>query len=403
MLLVGGGLGGLYLTRTEAMQRTSSASPADVAKLVQEKVGAVVNGTDEKIAKTRSALEHFQAPRYPAFTGTSATIPLRAQLSMVHSQWQPGARGDFEAEVRFERPSNDTLAMVMTSFRVEGTPSKTYELPTSALRTASVFTTNLCYDDPCRFSYATVPTGNDLIPDGWVGWFLPATAFEELSRAGRTTLRLRYEKNNTTATATAAQPSRVAFPVLLNGKRTTVAALHVRARTDGVRADSIDLHILDDPRNPLVLEMWWWNRQSDRQFLSGLRATRIAFPTEARVIEQELATARRTAVYGIYFAFGSSELLPTSEPVLREIAGTLDRNGDWRVRIEGHTDSIGTGESNQALSERRAAAVRDALVRRFGIDSVRLSVAGFGARVPVDSNSTLMGRARNRRVELIRE
>jgi len=403
VLLVGGGLGGLYLTRTEAMQRTSPAGPKDVAKVVQEKVGALINGTDDKVAKSRAALEQFHAPQYPAFTGTSEPIPFRGQLSMVHSQWQPFAKGDFEAEVRFERPSKDTVAMVMTSFRVEGTPPRTYELPASALRTATVFTTNLCYDDPCRNSYATLPSGNDLLPEGWVGWFLPTGAYEELSRTGRTTLRLRYETINTTATATAPQPSRVAFPVLLNGKRTTVAALHVRAQTDGVRADSIDFHILDDPKNPMLLEMWWWNRLPDRQFLSGLRATRIAFPTESRLIEQELATARRTAVYGIYFAFGSSELLPTSEPVLREIAGTLDRNGDWHVRIEGHTDSIGTTESNQELSERRAAAVRDALVRQFGIDSVRLSVAGFGARVPVDSNSTLMGRARNRRVELIRE
>jgi hypothetical protein len=328
VLLVGGAVGGLYLTRTEAMQQTRSASPTDVAKLVQEKVGALVNGTDERLAKTRSALEHYHSPQYPAFTGTSAIIPLRAELSMVHSLWQPGSKGDFEAEVRFERPATDTMAMVMTSFRVEGTPPKTYELPASAVRTATVFTTNVCYNDPCRFSYPTLPSGNELIPEGWVSWILPSKAYADLSRTGRATLRLRYEKNNTTATATAPQPSRVAFPVLLNGKRTTVAALHVRARTDGVRADSIDLHILDDARNPLVLEMWWWNRQPDRQYLSGLRATRIAFPTESRMIEQELATTRRSAVYGIYFAFGSSELLPTSEPMLHD---RRDAGSEWRL------------------------------------------------------------------------
>ncbi|MEO7475752.1 MAG: OmpA family protein, partial [Gemmatimonadales bacterium] len=85
------------------------------------------------------------------------------------------------------------------------------------------------------------------------------------------------------------------------------------------------------------------------------------------------------------------------------LAGLLARHPDWRATIEGHTDSVGTAEANQALSARRADAVRARLVGAHGTDGARLRTAGLGSTRPRESNATIEGRARNRRVELVRE
>lgn len=80
----------------------------------------------------------------------------------------------------------------------------------------------------------------------------------------------------------------------------------------------------------------------------------------------------------------------------------LRQHGDLRLRIEGHTDSVGDAATNQALSERRAASVRQFLIQNHGIDAGRLEAAGLGQTQPVDSNDTPEGRQNNRRVELVR-
>ncbi|MEZ5331848.1 MAG: OmpA family protein [Thermoanaerobaculia bacterium] len=110
----------------------------------------------------------------------------------------------------------------------------------------------------------------------------------------------------------------------------------------------------------------------------------------------------RVEVYGIYFDFDSATLKPESDPVLSRIAAVLERNPGWHLSIEGHTDSVGEEAYNQDLSERRAAAVEQALVERWEIAPDRLTTAGFGESRPKASNETLAGRAENRRVELVR-
>jgi outer membrane protein OmpA-like peptidoglycan-associated protein len=119
-------------------------------------------------------------------------------------------------------------------------------------------------------------------------------------------------------------------------------------------------------------------------------------------IERELAESGRADVYSIYFSFNSDVLRPESDPTLREIAGVLTRHPDWALAVNGHTDGIGGDDYNLDLSKRRAAAVRTALVSRFGVPAARLSTAGFGKSQPKDTNATLEGRARNRRVELVK-
>jgi OOP family OmpA-OmpF porin len=109
--------------------------------------------------------------------------------------------------------------------------------------------------------------------------------------------------------------------------------------------------------------------------------------------------SRRSA--GIYFAFNSATLDPASDRAIASVASLLARHRDWAVVIEGHTDSIGGDDSNRALSERRAQAVGDRLVKH-GVDAARLRAAGLAASKPREPNATIEGRARNRRVELVR-
>jgi len=84
------------------------------------------------------------------------------------------------------------------------------------------------------------------------------------------------------------------------------------------------------------------------------------------------------------------------------VADLLGRHPDWTLAIEGHTDSVGDPASNLRLSERRAAAVRQQLVTQYGVAPARLSAAGRGMSGYVAPNNTLTGRARNRRVDLVR-
>jgi len=104
----------------------------------------------------------------------------------------------------------------------------------------------------------------------------------------------------------------------------------------------------------------------------------------------------------VYFSFNSDVIRDESEPTLKEIAEVLRRHRDWRLRIAGHTDGIGSDQQNLELSTRRAAAVKDALVKKFGIAAGRLETSGFGKSQPKDTNDTLEGRAHNRRVGLMK-
>jgi outer membrane protein OmpA-like peptidoglycan-associated protein len=119
-------------------------------------------------------------------------------------------------------------------------------------------------------------------------------------------------------------------------------------------------------------------------------------------VEQALAAGRKADVYSIYFSFNSDAIRDESEPTLKDIADILRRHPDWKLAVNGHTDGVGGDQFNLDLSKRRAAAVKAALVARYGIDASRLTFSGFGKSQPKDTNDTLEGRAKNRRVELMR-
>lgn len=122
----------------------------------------------------------------------------------------------------------------------------------------------------------------------------------------------------------------------------------------------------------------------------------------AGAMELRLATQCRVPVPGIYFEFDSDVLNPASTPWIRSIADLLRRHPDWTITIEGHTDSVGTARYNLDLSTRRAASLARSLSSQHGIAAARLTTRGFGPDRPLESNGTTEGRARNRRVELVR-
>ena len=102
---------------------------------------------------------------------------------------------------------------------------------------------------------------------------------------------------------------------------------------------------------------------------------------------------------GVNFDFDRAEIRPASRPILDQAASRLRQCGSERLRVEGHTDSIGADAYNQDLSQRRARAVRDYLVSR-GVNGGRISAAGLGEAKPIASNDTPEGRFLNRRVEV---
>jgi len=103
---------------------------------------------------------------------------------------------------------------------------------------------------------------------------------------------------------------------------------------------------------------------------------------------------------GVNFDFDKATIRPDARPILDEAATALKASPSVRVRIEGHTDSIGSARYNEGLSLRRAKSVRDYLVSK-GVSITRLSVIGKGESEPIASNETREGRARNRRVDFV--
>lgn len=118
---------------------------------------------------------------------------------------------------------------------------------------------------------------------------------------------------------------------------------------------------------------------------------------------QALMASGRVSTHGILFASGSDQIQGESTPTLKEIGTMLQQHPELKLLIEGHTDNQGAAAANQALSEKRAAAVKAYLVANYGAAAARLTTRGYGESKPVATNDTPEGRQNNRRVELVRE
>jgi OOP family OmpA-OmpF porin len=123
----------------------------------------------------------------------------------------------------------------------------------------------------------------------------------------------------------------------------------------------------------------------------------------ADVFANDLKSTGHSAIYGIYFDTGKSEIKPESANAIAEIAKLLKNDANLKVFVVGHTDTVGSVESNLKLSLDRADAVIQALVRNHGIALTRLKAFGNGPFAPIASNDTEEGKAKNRRVELVKQ
>lgn len=122
---------------------------------------------------------------------------------------------------------------------------------------------------------------------------------------------------------------------------------------------------------------------------------------KAAEITQGIEQTGRMAIYGVLFDTDKAELKPESADSLAEMAKAIKENAGRKFLIVGHTDNAGDFAHNQALSQKRAAAVTAALTGKYGIPSASVIPVGVGMAAPVAPNADEAGRAKNRRVEIV--
>ena len=137
------------------------------------------------------------------------------------------------------------------------------------------------------------------------------------------------------------------------------------------------------------------------QTILKVEAMQQEIAVDADALAQEIKKSGHVAVYGIQFDTAKATIKPESESTLGEIVKLLQADPSLKLRIEGHTDNVGQAAANQALSEKRAASVV-AWLTQHGIAGTRLTAKGLGASKPIADNATDEGRAKNRRVELVK-
>jgi outer membrane protein OmpA-like peptidoglycan-associated protein len=145
------------------------------------------------------------------------------------------------------------------------------------------------------------------------------------------------------------------------------------------------------------------------------RANAELYVIEVKPMESDLITVNaaslandinhtgHASVYGIYFDTGKADIKPESEATLKEIAKLLQGDPRLKLYVVGHTDNQGALDMNMDLSRRRAEAVLSALTTKYAVPAVRLKAYGSGPYAPVASNDSEAGRAKNRRVELVKQ
>jgi outer membrane protein OmpA-like peptidoglycan-associated protein len=156
---------------------------------------------------------------------------------------------------------------------------------------------------------------------------------------------------------------------------------------------------------------WWYDSDKGRKVDGGWNGKRISEETGScphwsgsvgGELQKDLATKGRARLYGILFDTDSARIRSESFATLDEVVRVLSTEKSWSLTIEGHTDSTGTALHNRTLSEQRANSVREYLVGK-SVAAGRLSTVGFGQANPVADNATELGRAQNRRVELVKK
>jgi len=145
--------------------------------------------------------------------------------------------------------------------------------------------------------------------------------------------------------------------------------------------------------------VYWLQGAADdgNYYLSNLRMAVGTPDTRNKILTQN-----KWVTHGILFDVNSATIKPESYGTLKEMASVLKESTDLKVKIVGHTDADGKDDANLDLSKRRAASVKAALAKEFGIDESRMETDGKGESEPIDKNDTPAGKANNRRVEFIK-
>lgn len=123
---------------------------------------------------------------------------------------------------------------------------------------------------------------------------------------------------------------------------------------------------------------------------------------KAEQLSASIATSGSVALYGIYFDSGKASIQPKSDSSLREVVKLMATSPALKLLEVGHTDNVGSFEQNMGLSIQRAAAVVDKLAGKYGVEKSRLRAVGVSYSAPKSTNDTEPGRAKNRRVELVK-
>ncbi|HET6142083.1 MAG TPA: OmpA family protein [Candidatus Acidoferrales bacterium] len=149
----------------------------------------------------------------------------------------------------------------------------------------------------------------------------------------------------------------------------------------------------------------WFNMQNSGSYyiqtIVAAKEMQQEMTADASSLAGEIEKSGHVAVYGIHFETAQANILPDSEKTLQQIAQLLAEHSDWKMRVEGYTDNVGQAAANQALSQKRAQAVVTWLTGH-SVEASRLAAKGLGAASPVADNSSEDGRAKNRRVELVK-
>jgi OmpA-OmpF porin, OOP family len=124
---------------------------------------------------------------------------------------------------------------------------------------------------------------------------------------------------------------------------------------------------------------------------------------DASAMAKDIAAKGHVALYGILFDTDKSDIKPESAATIAEIVKFLQQQPTVKLYVVGHTDNVGGFDYNIELSQRRAAAVVQELAGKHGVPGTRLKPAGTGPLAPVAPNETDAGRAKNRRVELVKQ
>lgn len=232
---------------------------------------------------------------------------------------------------------------------------------------------------------------------------LSTNALEQLRTTGSVPYSLVYDASLARIDGRLNLVKKVKFPVLVEDQLVSFNALYVTGTfSDGrSRQGNVEFYIYDDRGSPAMFQStvkFSWEKTPRTE-----RVVRVtAGASQSSAMEQTLRTIKKLDVYGIHFDFDKATIRPEAASTVSDIAETLRVNPQWRLMINGHTDSTGKESYNLKLSQRRAASVKRMLVNKYGVSPDRLETQGFGSSQRKGRNDTLQGRKLNRRVELVR-